>query len=496
MVQGARGGGGGDDPRGGRGGLGRGAAAAQGAERDPRRLRRGRAVLGGAAREPVRRRARGVTWRGRGVSEEAVVAFRLGVAADGMERPRAGGSRRRDRRRRRSARRGSSSRGRGSGGDYDRFREPADVPHRRHGRAGHRLRRARPRRREGREVHQHARRPRSTRSPKVLYGLDLAREAIRKTRSAVLVEGYFDVIGLHQAGVEERRRGLRDRAHARARGAARALRLPRGHGPLRRRRGRPRRAGQGGARRSSRPGLGRQGGGAPDRATGRSIPTTTPARTAGPGVEALLAAAHAALRVPDRPGGGAGLRAARPREAALEQKLAAVRELYPLRAADAGGARALRLRGRDREAARPRSGGPARGARGERRPAAPAQPPAPPPAGPGPRPGRARPRPPAGRSSRVRLLLPGPAADALGLLAAFPELGPVRRGGGAAAAAAAGAARRAGAGPDPGAARHRGGARAGRRGAPTRRPSGASASWPARAARSRSRRSASSARPP
>jgi len=36
---------------------------------------------------------------------------------------------------------------------------------------------------------------------KVLYGLDLAREAIRKTRSAVLVEGYFDVIGLHQAGV-------------------------------------------------------------------------------------------------------------------------------------------------------------------------------------------------------------------------------------------------------------------------------------------------------
>ncbi len=36
---------------------------------------------------------------------------------------------------------------------------------------------------------------------RVLYGLDLAREAIRKTRSAVLVEGYFDVIGLHQAGV-------------------------------------------------------------------------------------------------------------------------------------------------------------------------------------------------------------------------------------------------------------------------------------------------------
>src|SRR5574341_462450 len=37
---------------------------------------------------------------------------------------------------------------------------------------------------------------------RVLYGIDLAREAIRKTRSAVLVEGYFDVIGLHQAGVK------------------------------------------------------------------------------------------------------------------------------------------------------------------------------------------------------------------------------------------------------------------------------------------------------
>ncbi|HEX9289840.1 MAG TPA: DNA primase [Anaeromyxobacteraceae bacterium] len=36
---------------------------------------------------------------------------------------------------------------------------------------------------------------------KVLYGIDLAREHIRKTRSAVLVEGYFDVIGLHQTGV-------------------------------------------------------------------------------------------------------------------------------------------------------------------------------------------------------------------------------------------------------------------------------------------------------
>ena len=36
---------------------------------------------------------------------------------------------------------------------------------------------------------------------RVLYGIDLAREGIRRTRTAVLVEGYFDVIGLHQAGV-------------------------------------------------------------------------------------------------------------------------------------------------------------------------------------------------------------------------------------------------------------------------------------------------------
>ena len=34
-----------------------------------------------------------------------------------------------------------------------------------------------------------------------LYGLDRAREEVRRRRSVVLVEGYFDVIGLHQAGV-------------------------------------------------------------------------------------------------------------------------------------------------------------------------------------------------------------------------------------------------------------------------------------------------------
>jgi DNA primase len=34
----------------------------------------------------------------------------------------------------------------------------------------------------------------------VLFGLDLARDAIRREERAVIVEGYFDVIGLHQAG--------------------------------------------------------------------------------------------------------------------------------------------------------------------------------------------------------------------------------------------------------------------------------------------------------
>lgn len=37
----------------------------------------------------------------------------------------------------------------------------------------------------------------------VLYGLDLAKEAIRRRGQAVMVEGYTDVISLHAAGIEE-----------------------------------------------------------------------------------------------------------------------------------------------------------------------------------------------------------------------------------------------------------------------------------------------------
>ena len=35
---------------------------------------------------------------------------------------------------------------------------------------------------------------------RLLYGLDLARKSVRSTNQAVIVEGYMDVIGLHQAG--------------------------------------------------------------------------------------------------------------------------------------------------------------------------------------------------------------------------------------------------------------------------------------------------------
>jgi DNA primase len=40
------------------------------------------------------------------------------------------------------------------------------------------------------------------RKSEVLYGLDVAKDEIRRRRSAVLVEGYFDVIGLYSAGIK------------------------------------------------------------------------------------------------------------------------------------------------------------------------------------------------------------------------------------------------------------------------------------------------------
>ena len=47
----------------------------------------------------------------------------------------------------------------------------------------------------------------------LLYGLDRARKAIRAGDQAVIVEGYLDVIALHQAGFEQRRLAHGHRPH-------------------------------------------------------------------------------------------------------------------------------------------------------------------------------------------------------------------------------------------------------------------------------------------
>jgi DNA primase len=253
---------------------------------------------------------------------------------------------------------------------------------------------------------------------KVLYGLDLAREAIRRTRQAVLVEGYFDVIGLHQAGVANAvavcgtaltpehvellsRCDCRevtilfdgDVAGLAAPAKAAAALFP---------------AGMAG-KVAILPSEG-----------GKSDPDEFARANGRAGVEALLASATPLSeflidRAVDRTCAG------RPREAALEAKLAAVRELEPLvRLLPEG----LPRSGFEDAIARrlELDGGALRAElSGERRDRSSARPPAeqavrrPPP--PGPRPA------PAG--ARVRVLLPGPAADALALLAAFPELAPV-----------------------------------------------------------------------
>jgi DNA primase len=245
---------------------------------------------------------------------------------------------------------------------------------------------------------------------RVLYGLDLAREAIRKTRAAVLVEGYFDVIGLHQAGVRNavavcgtaltpehvellQRCDCRevtvlfdgDPAGLAAPAKAAEALLPTGI------------AGRVAVLPSA------QGKVDPDeyaRAHGRE------------GVEALLAAAvpltdYLIERAVERHCRGGA-------DAPVEGKLAAVRELAPVvRLAPEGLARATfeervaRRLGLDLGAlreeieGRPAAGRPAPGRR---------------PAGPGP----ARPT-----GARAVSLLPGPALDALGILAGHPDLGPV-----------------------------------------------------------------------
>jgi DNA primase len=245
---------------------------------------------------------------------------------------------------------------------------------------------------------------------KVLYGLDLARESIRRTRRAVLVEGYFDVIGLHQAGVTSAvavcgtaltpehvellaRCDCRevtvlfdgDVAGLAAPAKAAAALFPAGM------------AGKVAV--------------LPAQA-GASDPDEFARAHGKAGVEALLSAAVPLSeflidREVERSCHG------RTREASLEAKLAAVRELAPLvRLAPEGLARSVFedaiARRLDLDVAALRAE-----LSGERR-----ERPAPRPAAP-----HAERRPTrVGAAARVRLVLPGPGVDALALLAAFPEL--------------------------------------------------------------------------
>ncbi len=244
---------------------------------------------------------------------------------------------------------------------------------------------------------------------KVLYGLDLARETIRKTRQAVLVEGYFDVIGLHKAGVTSAvavcgtaltpehvellsRCDCRevtilfdgDSAGLAAPAKAAAALFPSGM------------AGKVAVLPAE---------------AGRSDPDEFARASGQAGVEALLRSAVPLStflidRAVERTCAG------NPREAPLESKLAAVRELQPfVRMMPEGLARSvfedaiakrleLDLVALRAELSGERSAGVAPG----RRPAPQ-------------RPGAARPP-----AARTRSLLPGPAADALALLATFPDL--------------------------------------------------------------------------
>jgi DNA primase len=247
---------------------------------------------------------------------------------------------------------------------------------------------------------------------KVLYGLDLAREAIRRTRQAVLVEGYFDVIGLHQAGVANavavcgtaltaehvellQRCDCRevtilfdgDSAGLAAPAKAAEALFPAGM------------AGKVAV-------LPTEG--------GRSDPDEYARATGRAGVEALLGSATPLSeflidRTLERAGPGG------PREAPLEAKLAVVRDLQPfVRMMPEGLARSVFESGiakrldLDVDALRAELSGE------RRRPHAAVQASRPTHAGAA--------RRHVGSGGAAKLGLPGPAVDALGLLAAFPEL--------------------------------------------------------------------------
>jgi len=248
---------------------------------------------------------------------------------------------------------------------------------------------------------------------RVLYGLDLARESIRKTRSAVLVEGYFDVIGLHQAGVKNavavcgtaltpEHLELLERCDCREvvilfDGDVAGLAAPAKAAQVL----------------------------LPSNVSGKVAVLPSDAGKVDPddfarahgkeGVDALLAAAipltdFLILRaVEHHCKGGAS-------DAPVEAKLAAVKELAPLvRLAPEGLARTTfeeRIARRlelDLQALRDEIQGRPRAAAGS---------------APGPD-RRPRPAPPGSPGARAAVLLPGPAVDALGILAGHPNLGAV-----------------------------------------------------------------------
>jgi DNA primase len=256
---------------------------------------------------------------------------------------------------------------------------------------------------------------------RVLYGLDLAREAIRKTRTAVLVEGYFDVIGLHQVGMTNavavcgtaltpEHVELLSRCDCRevtilfdgdVAGLAAPAKAAEALFPS---------------------GIAGKVAVLPSEA-GKTDPDDFARAHGRPGVEALLGRAAPLSeflldRAIERACHGPA------REAALEQKLAAVREIEPyVRMMPEGLARSLfedaiaRRLELDASALRVELAGerrrtaaaPVRPAAGAPRPeAAPARPAA---------------RPDRGAAPRMKIVAPGPAADALGILIAFPDLG-------------------------------------------------------------------------
>jgi DNA primase len=354
----------------------------------------------------------------RGVSEESIRRFRLGVAADGWNdlaprlKEKGIGTAA-------LANAGLLVEKRDKGGSYDRFRNRLMFPiAAMDGQVigfGGRALPGTERDDKGAKYINSPETPLYKKS-RVLYGLDVAREAIRKTRSAVLVEGYFDVIGLHQAGVTSavavcgtaltpehvellQRCDCRevtilfdgDVAGLAAPSKAAAALLPAGLG----------------GRVAVLPSEG-----------GKSDPDEYARANGRAGVEALLAAATPLSeflidRAVEKTCG------ARPREAALEAKLAAVRDLKPfVRLVPEGLARSVfedaiaRRLDLDVGALRAELAG----ERSAHRP--PTSPPSP-------APGLRAARPASASGRGVKILLPGPAADALALLAAFPELGPV-----------------------------------------------------------------------